>query len=183
MWSSPSHTNTSKIHLHVEQFSQTTQWKLAEELTPLQQKLQERFPCNEVGWQKDIQLRPPPREGSERKRRYTLADPLPGQQAGQATDWASQSWGPMWRTQASLAAGRTTGTDKRVEEPRQTLTPLVKSACVLACQQTWQREFCPGGCHLAMRPIQVRQAPWPFPFHITTWCRIWASHVLGKNFP
>ena len=30
MWSSPTPTNTSKIHLHVEQFSQKTNWKLAD---------------------------------------------------------------------------------------------------------------------------------------------------------
>ena len=32
MWSSPTPTNTSKIHLHGEQFSQKTNWKLAEHL-------------------------------------------------------------------------------------------------------------------------------------------------------
>ena len=31
-WSSPVPTNTSKLHLPVEHFSQKTNWKLAEEL-------------------------------------------------------------------------------------------------------------------------------------------------------
>ena len=40
-----SSTNTSKIHLHVEQVSQKTTWKL----------LQERFPCNQVGQKRDLE--------------------------------------------------------------------------------------------------------------------------------
>ena len=32
MWSSPPPTDTSKVHLHVEEFSQKTNWKLAEDL-------------------------------------------------------------------------------------------------------------------------------------------------------
>lgn len=48
MWRSPSPTNTSKIHPSVEQVS----WKTGKR-TPIQPRLQERFPCNQVGWEKE----------------------------------------------------------------------------------------------------------------------------------
>ena len=48
--SSPPSTNTSKIHLHVEYFSQNTCWTLAEDI--IKPKLQERSPHNQEWWKK-----------------------------------------------------------------------------------------------------------------------------------
>ena len=50
MWRTPPLTNTSKMHLHVEQFSLNTYWMLTEEL--MQPKVQERLSCNQVGQKK-----------------------------------------------------------------------------------------------------------------------------------
>ena len=48
MWRSPPPTNTSKIHPSVEQVS----WKTGRR-TPIQPRLQERFPCNQLWWEKE----------------------------------------------------------------------------------------------------------------------------------
>ena len=48
MWSSPTAINTSKIHLHVEQFSHKANWKLAEDLLH-SQSCRKDIPCNWVG--------------------------------------------------------------------------------------------------------------------------------------
>ena len=50
MWSSPPSTNTSKIRLHVEQFSQNTYWTPAEELKTSERG--RKFPHNQVGQNK-----------------------------------------------------------------------------------------------------------------------------------
>lgn len=66
MWSAPHHTNTSKLHLLVEQFSQNTYWRLAEDI--IQWKLQEKSPHNWIGekkrGKKGIGMRSTPLVGS-----------------------------------------------------------------------------------------------------------------------
>ena len=49
MWSPPPLTNTSKIHLHVKQFSQKTKWKLAEDLLYNQSCMKEPHVTDEDG--------------------------------------------------------------------------------------------------------------------------------------
>ena len=109
MWNSPPSTNTLKIHLYVEQFSwkANRNWQIT-----AQSKLQERSPCNEVGWNKGMRCPKRILKGREGPRGSVLA--LGSRQVEPV--WITQSWGPVLRRQQSLAAGRTAGTDRRARE-------------------------------------------------------------------
>ena len=115
MQSSPPATNTSKIHLHVEEFSQNTYCMLAEEL--IQPKMQESSPHNwvrrrkkkESGW--DLCLW----EGAVKEERL----PYPGKPLHQLGDQGDrQGTSEIQRRGSSwLAAGRTDRNQHRLSWP------------------------------------------------------------------
>lgn len=114
MWSLPSPTNTSKILLCVEKFSwKTGNWK-KEQL--YNQSCTKDLHVTKYNEEKSKGQNFCLKEQSEMKKRFTREDSKAGEQAGQAANWPSQSSSPIWRRQAPLDSGRTTGTDKRAGE-------------------------------------------------------------------
>ena len=71
IWNSPSPMNTTKIHLHVEQFSLKTNWKLAERLL-YNQGYKKNPHIIRMERKKVIKSRPVPWE--RKGRRYTGRD-------------------------------------------------------------------------------------------------------------
>lgn len=56
-------TSTSRIHLQMGQFSQSTCWTFVEDFRQL--KGQEKFPCNQVGWKKNKGRKEESKKGPE----------------------------------------------------------------------------------------------------------------------
>ena len=92
-WNSPLLTSTSRIHIQMEHFSQSTCWTLAEDLGHL--KGQEKSPHNQVGWKK------------EKKKR--------GNDKGPAALVGSWRWGEV---PALRKAGKSAGSEKDLWEIR-----------------------------------------------------------------
>ena len=97
-WNSSLPTNAARIHLQMEQFSQSTCWTLAEDLRPL--KGQERFLCNKVGWKK---------EEGKRKRRGRGTGPAP-----LAGSWRREEVPTLG--EAPSLVGRSVGTERQLWE-------------------------------------------------------------------
>ena len=121
MWSSPPSTNTSKIRLHVEQFSQNTYWTLAEELKTSERG--RKFPHNQVGQNKRKKERErnqdrtcnPGREPWKSKGSNILGSPRTSREISQDRVGALE---PQRRVQQLAGEGKTqTYTDSRCGRP------------------------------------------------------------------
>ena len=170
--SSPPPMNTSKLHLHVEQCSQNhslkTSWR-----TPIQPKVQERFPCNQ-----DRQTKggsgPPALGRVWKEEKVCMGGPSPWGASRSSHRLGSPVWGPTQRKQAPLATGRTAGT----EGWRSLDSSWRVRGCWVANNQSRESSAL-ASYHLAT--LQAGWTPQPHPPHTTAWCRTWARQVLGKT--
>ena len=102
---------TSKIRLHMEQFTLKNKWELAALIQP---GLQERLTCNWIGRDyKWLDWDLCPWEGTQRKQENTQLEAQQGEWVLRAMEWMPQSWGPTQQRQAPLTGGRTVGTNRR----------------------------------------------------------------------
>ena len=126
MWSSPLPTSTSRIHLQIEQFSQSTCWTLAEDLGHL--KGQEKSPRKRVGLKKEKKKRKqdgtctPAGELKERRGYRTQGSPLTSGESSWDREGAS---GARRRGQQSVC-----GRQDRVRPTR--MVQMVRAAALSA---------------------------------------------------
>lgn len=96
-------TNTSKTHIHVEQFSQKTTWKRAEEFLYTQTCTKDSHTSRKHGKGRRVGTSGPGWGKALHTRTLTRGD------TGWDSRWAFPSWDPSQRTRACSAAGRTVG--------------------------------------------------------------------------